>query len=480
MLSSQKKTNFNLPPLSAFNNSAMKLINHFLAGTFTFICFTADAQTSSNDVPNYVDSLVNAISKNHPIASISIAIKQDGKILVEKAYGLANVELRVPATIHSIYKLNSISKMFTAISILQLAEQGRLSVDDEIDKWLPGYDSFKKHITIRQLLSHSSGFKNYGGESWRKNYKSFTMTAAEWVELSKNAPLDFPPGTSYSYSNAGFDLLAFIVEKASGELFPAYISRHILAPAGLKETGHYRVQTIVPGHTTLYDVIRDTLYRCDEWGEPAYGSGAIHASIDDVLKFQDALNKNILLKASSLQQMRTSLTINGQNFSYGFGTRIVVLPSHVGYGHTGSGGGSTSVLHYFPADDVTIAVLMNSENDDDSKYPAAPSIARSIEERIFNIITPPVKDLPIPKDEIDKYTGDWGPDPNITIFRKGDQLWARRGTGDSIRLFYQGDHKFIPDNNHSVVVDFEFENGHTDLHRVYINGSMIGVGKRKK
>jgi len=459
----------------------MKLINHFLAATFTFFCLIADAQKSSGGIPAYVDSLVNAMSKSHPIASVSIGIKQNGKIVVEKSYGLANVELNVSATIHSIYKLNSISKMFTAICILQLAEQGRLSVDDEIDKWLTGYDSLKKHITIRQLLSHSSGFKNYGGESWRKNYKSFTMTSAEWVELSKSAPLDFPPGTSYNYSNAGFDLLAFIVEKASGEQFPDYISRHILTPAGLKETGHYCVQTIVPGHTTLYDVIRDTLYRCDEWGEPAYGSGAIHASVDDVLKFQDALNRNVLLNASSLQQMRTALNINGQTFSYGFGTRILVLPSHVGYGHTGSGGGSTSVLHYFPADDVTIAVLMNSENDNDSKYPGASSIAQKIEERIFNIRPPTVRDLPIPQDEINKYTGDWGPQPNVTIFRKGDQLWARLGTGsDSIRLFYQGDHKFVPDDNHDVVIEFEFENGHTDLHRIYINGAMVGVGKRKK
>jgi CubicO group peptidase (beta-lactamase class C family) len=458
----------------------MKCVKSLAAVFIFFSCTAVNGQKLNTDhITNFADSVVKDISQKHPIASVAIAIKQDGKILLEKSYGLANVELNVPATVHSIYKLNSISKMFTAISILQLNEQGKLSLDDKIEKWLTGYDSLKKNITIRQLLTHSSGFKNYGGDTWRNNYKSFALTPAEWVAFSKNAPLDFPPGTSYNYSNAGFDVLAFIVERASGEQFPVYITKHILEPAALKETGHYHIKMIVPGAVTLYDAFRDTLYRADEWGEPAYGSGAIHASLDDVLKFQDAINKNILLKPASLQQMRTPLVINGQNFFYGFGTRIFIFSSHTGYGHTGSGGGATSVLQYFPKDDLTLVVLMNSENDYDTKYPNASFIAQSIDERIFNIPKAVVKDLAIPKDEIEKYLGKWGSNPDITIYERNGQLWGSRGANDSTRFFYQGDHKFVPDNNHSIIVDFKFIDGKTDMFNVYLDGNMIATGRRK-
>src|SRR5215216_670163 len=135
------------------------------------------------------------IFKKHPVASISIGIKKNGKILLEKAYGLANIELNVPATIHSVYYLNSISKMFTAISVMQLVEEGKLSLDDPIGKWLQGYDSLKAALTIRQLLSHSSGLNDYEGDVWKNNYKNWSLTAEQWVEFAKKASLSFQPGT---------------------------------------------------------------------------------------------------------------------------------------------------------------------------------------------------------------------------------------------------------------------------------------------
>jgi len=458
----------------------MKFVKYFFALIILIDCVVVNAQKSNrSSIPAFVDSVVKDIFKKEPVASISIGIKNQGKILFEKAYGLANVELNVPATIHSVYYLNSVSKMFTAIAVLQLVEQGKLSLDDEIGKWLQGYDSVKAHLTVRQLLSHSSGLKeDYDEQDWKNNYKSFSLTAQQWIDLAKKLPLAFQPGTSSSYSNTGFDILAMIVEKASVEQFPGYIKKHITQPADLKETGHYLAQTIIPLHVSLYDVVQNKLYRADEWGNSAYGSGQIHSTIDDLLKFQDALNKNLLLRASSVQQMRMPLTINGQVYAYGFGTRIVSFPSHTGYGHTGSGGGSTSVLHYFPTDDLTIAVLMNSESYDSSKYPSAASIAMIIEEKMFNISAPVVKDLLIPKDEIQKYTGNWL-SPDVIIYQKNDQLWASRGNNDSTRLFYQGDHKFIPDNNHSVILDFQFKDGQTDIYNVYMNGNLVAVSKRK-
>lgn len=258
-------------------------------------------QPSKNNIAFFADSLAKDALKKGPVASICVGVKQKNKILIEKAYGYANIELKVPATIHTVYLLQSISKMFTAISIMQLTEQGKLSIDDEIGKWMEGLDSIKKHITIRQLLSHTSGLKNYGGETWRKNYKSLSMLPQQWIDMQTKEPLDFPPGTNYSYSNTGFDILSLIVEKISGETFSGYIKNHIAKSAGLIETGHHLIQTIVPRHASPYEIIHDTLYRADEWGNNGYGAGHIHSTIDDLLKFSDALNKNILISPISLQ-----------------------------------------------------------------------------------------------------------------------------------------------------------------------------------
>jgi CubicO group peptidase (beta-lactamase class C family) len=428
----------------------------------------------------FVDSLAKDALKNGPVAGICIGIKQKNKILVEKAYGYANIELKVPTTIHTVYLLQSISKMFTAISIMQLAEESKLSIDDEIGKWIEELDSIKKHITIRQLLSHTSGIKNYGGETWRKNYKNLAMLPQQWIDLQTKEPLDFPPGTNYSYSNTGFDILSLIVEKASGEKFSGYVKNHIAKPAGLTETGHYPVQTIVSGHASPYEVIHDTLFRADEWGNYGYGATHIHSTIDDLLKFSDALNKNILISRVSLQQMRTPLTIAGQISPYGFGTRIVLFPGHTGYGHTGSGGGWTTDLHYFPGDDLTVTVLFNTENDNDPNFPMASEIARKIEKKFFGFSEMVVKDIAVPKEDINKYTGNWLT-PSISIYEKNGQLWAViKGFSDSTRLLYQGDNRFTPDADHLVVLEFQMHNDKTDIMKVYRDYALVGFSKRKE
>jgi CubicO group peptidase (beta-lactamase class C family) len=452
-----------------------------LAGTLLLLfCLSAHAQQNpGKELTSYIDSLANDALKRGPVASICIGVKKDGKILLEKAYGFANVQLSAPATIHSVYMIGSVSKMFTAIAVMQLIEQGKLSLDDEIGKWLEGYDSVKKHITVRQLLSHTSGLHNYGGDFWEKNYKSFYMTPLQWVDEARSHSLDFSPGTSYSYSNTGFDVLALVVEKVSREKFSDYIAKRIAQPAGLRQTYHSPVQTIIPNQVSWYDARHDTLYRADEWGNNGYGAGMIQTSIDDLLRFQDAINANILLHPVSLRQMRTSLNIDGQTYPYGFGTRIRFYPSHTGYGHTGSGGGITALLRYFPDSDLTVAVLMNTENDHDPAFPTSAGIGGLIEKKILNIQTSIVKDLPIPKNDLDIYTGEWA--PNSTIYNIGDQLWVRvKERSDSSRLMYQGNHRFIIDADRLSVLDFQIENGIAGSIVVYRDYDFVSTIRRKK
>lgn len=178
--------------------------------------------------------------------------------------------------------------------------------------------------------------------------------------------------------------------------------------------------------------------------------------------------------------MRTPLTIGGQINPYGFGTRIIFFPGHTGYGHTGSGGGWTSVLHYFPEDDLTITVLLNTENDNDPNFPIASEIGRKIEKKFFGFSDVAVKDMPLPKNEITKYTGDWLT-PSISIFEKNDELWAaRKGFNDSTKLLYQGDNRFTPDADHLVILEFQMQDGKTDMMKVYRDYALVGFSKRKE
>jgi D-alanyl-D-alanine carboxypeptidase len=457
----------------------MKVIR-ICAVFFSFCCLSSKAQDINRSMLTaFIDSVAENALKKGPAASVCVGVSKGAEVLVEKAYGFANLEWKTPATIHTVYLIRSVSKMFTATAIMQLAEKKKLSLDDRVDRWLDGFDSIKGAITVSQLLSHTSGIKNYGGEAWRNNFKSVSMTPQMWIDLEKSLPLDFTPGTGYNYSNTGYDMLALIVEKASGEKFTDYIKTHIADPAGLRETGHCPVQTVVSNRASAYEITQNKLCRADEWGNYGYGAANIHSSLDDLLLFGSALNHYTFLSTASIKQMQKAVVIDGLPVNYGLGTRIFSYPGHKGFGHTGSGGGWTSYLSYYPEDDLTIVLLMNSENDNDPQFPDAPAIGRQIEKKIFHLTNPKVKDLPVPENEIIKYTGQWL-QPAITIYQINDRLWAKRSGADSTRLLYQGDNKFIPQADPQTILDFQMKDGKSELIAIYNQYSLVGFARRKR
>jgi D-alanyl-D-alanine carboxypeptidase len=175
-------------------------------------------QTDRTKLVSEIDAIANDALKQGPIAGMSVAVVRDGSPIIVNGYGMANLESNSPATAHTVYRIRSISKTFTAVAVLQLVEQGKVSLDDDLSKFVSDFPTHGQSIKVRQLLSHTSGVKTYGGPSWRKN-KRLDLSPTEWLALVKDDPPDFPPGTNYNYSNAGYDLLALVIEKGRRRIF---------------------------------------------------------------------------------------------------------------------------------------------------------------------------------------------------------------------------------------------------------------------
>ena len=177
---------------------------------------------------------------------VAVQIVQNGKVLYRKALGMANLELDIPMTPDHVFRIGSVSKQFTAAAILQLMEQGKLSLQDEITKFIPDYPTQGKKITVEHLLTHTSGIKSYTGMAeWTPEVhrKDFTPTAL--VDFFKNQPMDFEPGTQYKYNNSGYVLLGYIIEKVSGQSYSAYINDHIFKPWGMQQSYYGDTQQVI-------------------------------------------------------------------------------------------------------------------------------------------------------------------------------------------------------------------------------------------
>src|SRR4051812_31670906 len=244
-----------------------------------FLAFAARAAADSNaDLGRYADELFSrAYPAGEPGAAVLIA--KDGKVLLRKAYGLANLELDVPMRPDMVFEIASVTKQFTAAAVLLLQERGKLSVNDEITKYMPDYPTHGQRITIDHLLSHSSGIPEL--DWWPRRRED--MKVQQIIDLFKDKPLDFNPGEKLSYSNSGYILLGAIIEKASGKRYEDFVEQEIFAPLGMKRSRYGHRDEIVPGLVASYDQAEEG-YRVAEYfslSQP-YAAGGLLSTVDDL------------------------------------------------------------------------------------------------------------------------------------------------------------------------------------------------------
>jgi D-alanyl-D-alanine carboxypeptidase len=304
------------------------------------------------------DFVMNQMSQQQ-IPGVSLAIVRDGKIMKTKGYGKANIELGVPVTEETVFEIGSLTKQFTATLIMLLSEEKKLPLDNKITGYFTNAPEAWTNITIRHLLTHTSGIKNYTGLSGFECSRH--LTAPQFVEAIGKYPLDFEPGAKFSYCNSGYNLLGFVVEKISGKPYWQVIQERIFNPAGMKATQSRDLNRIIRNRACGYEKHDNQLVNRDGELTDIFSAGAIASTVLDLLKWNFALESGKLLKPSSLQQMWSPYKLkNGQPSMYGFGWRLDDFKGTRCIGHGGSTSGFSSSLQKFPDLKLSVIVLTNS------------------------------------------------------------------------------------------------------------------------
>jgi D-alanyl-D-alanine carboxypeptidase len=293
------------------------------------------------------------------VFSGSVLVAVDGQAVLRRSFGLANREWNIPNTPDTKFRIGSLTKQFTAAAILQLAERGTIGLNTSISEYYTDAPEVWQGVSIRHLLTHMSGIPSYT-EVPRFFVKEgkIDRTPQEIILITQNEPLQFEPGTRFIYSNTGYILLGYVIEKVTGHTYGEYLQRHVLHPLGMHDTGFDNSTTIIPRRAAGYR------YFGGRWRNAAYlamslpfSAGSLYSSIDDLLVWDRALSSEKLLSASSLQAMFADY-----GHSYGFGWRFQQQCGHRLHRHGGNIQGFRANLDRYPDAKLTIIVLSNIQD----------------------------------------------------------------------------------------------------------------------
>ncbi|ESQ83775.1 serine hydrolase [Asticcacaulis benevestitus] len=285
----------------------------------------------------------------------TVLVARDGKVIFEKAYGYANLEWMVPETIDTKYRLGSVTKQFTAASILLLQERGKLKLSDPIKLYVPEAPAAWDKITIAHLLSHTSGVINFTGLPDYAATQRLPTTPAELIKRFRDQPLDFKPGEGWNYSNSGYVLLTAAIEKASGQTYTQFLTDNIFKPLGMDDTGYDNASTLLSHRASGYTPGAGMPRNADfiDMTVPQ-GAGGLYSTTHDLLKWEQGLFGGKVLKPESLALMTTPV-----KDGYAMGVGVADGANGKEVSHGGGIDGFNTHLSYYPADKTTIVVLSN-------------------------------------------------------------------------------------------------------------------------
>jgi CubicO group peptidase (beta-lactamase class C family) len=365
----------------------------------------------------------------------SILLARGGQPLISNGYGMANLELDVPNTPQTEFRLGSLTKSFTAVAVMILQERGKLKVSDSISKHLPDCPAAWQPITIRHLLSHTSGIPDYTELPDYEPTKALPASPHSLLERIRNKPLDFAPGERFKYSNSGYALLGLIIERASGQPYANFLQDNILKVLGMKHTGYDSHGRILKGRATGYTPKLpegDTLLNASYVDmSVVYAAGALYSTTQDMFLWDQALQSQKLLSRKSLDEIFTP--VKGD---YAYGWRIMKQFGHPLICHFGRINGFASFLGRFPDDQVTVIVLSN--NDGSFGWNAATAMAAIALGEPYEI-PQERKTITVAPQVLENYVGRYQltPDFVLTVTCEDGGLMCQ-GTGQPKATLYAG------------------------------------------
>lgn len=393
-------------------------------------------ETTQSEIEKKVDEYLTPLL-NEDLISGSILIAKGGEILLSKGYGIANREYDIKCSPDTKFRLASVSKQFTAMAIMMLEEKGLLSIHDSLSKFIPDYPNGNK-ITIHHLLTHTSGVINYSSlpdhyDSWSRHH-----TTQQVIDRFKNEPLRFEPGEKFEYSNSGYVLLAYIIEKVSGKSYEDFLTENIFEPLGMNDSGVDYFTKVLKNRAVGHYNAGDGIIQADYLYVPfTNGAGSIYSTVNDMYKWDRALYTEKLITRKSLEKMFTPYK---DTYAYGwfvreaFGRKLIE--------HRGGINGFLTMIQRFVDDDIVVISLFNYVSpfvNEINKSLAAIALGEK-----YNPILIP-GGVTVSQQILDLCTGKYRVDVNyvINISTKNGKLFFSDPEIESAELIPQNDSKFF-------------------------------------
>ena len=334
----------------------MKRLLLFFTLILFWSCSAISAQTEQQ-----IDTYLSAQMDKYHIPGLSLVVVLDDKIVLKKGYGLANVELSVPASPESVYMIGSVTKNFTAAAILMLVEERKISLDEKIAMYLADVSNVPGTVTVRQLLNHTSGIIDFTEIPGSIGFARLDRTPKEVVKPALESPLRFTPGEKHEYSNTNYILLGMIIERVAKKGYGPFLAERIFGPLKMHDTRVNNMRVVMKNRVNGYNWNQQTLYNGD-YGSPSnkWSSGGMVSTVLDLAKWDAGLRSGKLLKPETIRLMLTPTKLaSGQEVKYGLGNELLIDRGHRVGGHNGEIFGFNSSFSRYVDDNLSVILLCN-------------------------------------------------------------------------------------------------------------------------
>ncbi len=421
-----------------------------------FLSLVFTSQLVAQDLSAQFDKLLSEQYKEDG-PGVAALVARDGEVIYRKAFGQANLELGVSMKAENIFELGSITKQFTAVSILMLQEQGKLNISDEITKFLPDYPTNGKKITIHELLNHTSGIKSYTEMGNLTAFGRLDKTPIEIIDHFKNEAMDFDPGEQWHYNNSGYIILGYIIEKVSGMSYAEFIETNIFEPLGMENSYYGSKTRLIRDRANGYMPTEDGYRNADFLSMTLpYAAGSLMSDVDDMLLWSQAIHKNTLISAESRAKAFTNTTLNsGKPTYYGYGWQINELNGTQSIEHGGGIFGYVTQGIYVPSENVYVILLTNVNGvspQDIAVKMAASAIGKPYPGNESAIS--------MSEEKLKKWAGNYEFDAEVlrTISFSDGSLYSQREGSDRLKLYPISETRFYFEGSQTYY-DFDIENG---------------------
>ena len=427
---------------------------------------------------NYSDQLDKYALAHMNVKGFSgaVLVMQHDKVLLKKAYGLADREWNVPNTTETIFLIASLTKQFTAACIMQLVEQGKLNLTDKLSKFIPDFPKGDS-VTIHMLLNHTSGIANYANQPEYRNVRRLGWNKDSIVSFLKNKPYEFSPGIKWSYNNSGYFLLGYIIEKISGSSYEDYLRQHIFNSLGMNNTGVNKTDSVMAMRARGYGKDNNRIVNAEtiisNWN---LSVGSLYSTLNDLYKWDRALYGTSVLSDASKQKMFTNWRDN-----YGYGLIIDTINNHFRIWHPGTIPGFFSNMSHYVNNDVCIIVLSNTTITLSNTLFITDVIAEGLAGIVFGwpVEIPYIhKEVKIDPALWDKYVGKYFALLTLEVIKKDGKLYRHRDGTPDIELKPESETKFFYADESDRQLQFEVDKTGKVTKIWFINNGQRGEMKK--